>query len=97
MKKLIFLFLIAAFFAARAQSSLKPQPTMIVQKTPENAYRVRYWDNSGLKKMECISFHSFGGVTTLLVLENGKLQKEQLATAAILGVVNIKTGKQVAL
>jgi len=97
MKKLILLFILAACFAAHGQSPLKPQPTMVVQKTPENAYRVRYWNGTGLKKIECISFHSFGGVTTLLVLEKGKLKKREIGTAAISGVINIKTGKRVAL
>lgn len=97
MKKLIFLFIIAACFAAQAQSTLKPHPTMVVQKTPQNAYRIWYWNGTGLKKIECISFHSFGGVTTMLILEKGKLTKKELTTAAISGVINIKSGKRVIL
>lgn len=97
MKKLILLFFIAACFAAHGQSTLNPQPTMVVQKSPQNAYRIWYWNGTGMKKTECISFHSFGGVTTMLVLEKGKLTKKELSTAAISGVINIKTGKRVIL
>ena len=70
---------------------------MTVQKTPKPVYRVRFWTNSGLEKIECISFHSFGGVTTLLVIEKGRLKKIEICTAAVLGVVSISTNKHVQL
>lgn len=101
MKLTIFsLFLFAAMTAqAQKPTTLKAEPSATVQKTPPMCRIYYYVPEKGVENVEAYTLRlvpdlALGrAVYEILVLEKGKLERKQIDSAIVSGVIYIQDGK----
>lgn len=95
MKLTIFSLFLFAAFAAQAQTTFKPQATVTVQKTQPMCRIYYYVPEKGVENVEAYTLRlvpdlALGrSVYEILVLEKGKLERKQIDSAIVSGVIYI--------